>query len=100
MTWLRRPSLEALFTGALILAGALWGGFLGARHLAGVDAGLDRVEYLTLDWRFHLAGARAAPRGVVIAAIDDEAVRKLGGFPLPRDTLARIVSGLAARQPQ
>jgi adenylate cyclase len=97
---MRRPSVEWLFTGALILASALWGGFLGARHMAGLDAGLDRVEYLTLDWRFHLAGARTPPRGVVIAAVDDEAVRKLGGFPLPRDVMARVVGGLAAHKPQ
>ena len=72
---LRRPSFEALLTGAFVVAGALWGGFLGVRQINGLDAGLDRVEYLTLDWRFLLAGARPAPRGVIIAAVDDEALR-------------------------
>ena len=71
---LRRPSFEALLTGAFVLAGALWGGFLGLRQINGLDVGLDRVEYLTLDWRFLLAGARPAPRGVVIAAVDDTSI--------------------------
>jgi adenylate cyclase len=91
---------EWLFTGALILASVLWGGFLGVRHIAGLDAGLDRLEYLTLDWRFHLAGPRSPPRGVVIAAIDDAAIRKLGGYPLRRDVLAGLVRNLAAHKPQ
>jgi hypothetical protein len=42
---MRRLSVEPLFTGALVLACALWGGFLGARHMAGLDARLDRIEY-------------------------------------------------------
>jgi adenylate cyclase len=96
---LRPPSFAALLTGAFVLAGALWGGFLGLRQINGLD-GLDRVEYLTLDWRFLLAGARPAPRGVIIAAVDDEALRELGGFPLPRDTLAKIVGKLASHGPQ
>ena len=97
---LRRPSFEALLTGAFVLAGVLWGGFLGLRQINGLDVGLDRVEYLTLDWRFLLAGARPAPRGVIIAAVDDETVRELGGFPLPRDALAKIVGKLARLGPQ
>jgi len=97
---LRRPSFEALLTGAFVVAGALWGGFLGVRQINGLDVGLDRVEYLTLDWRFLLAGARPAPRGVVIAAIDDEALRELGGYPLPREVLAKIVGKLASNGPQ
>jgi adenylate cyclase len=97
---LRRPSFEALLTAAFVLAGVLWGGFLGLRQINGLDVGLDRVEYLTLDWRFLLAGVRPAPRGVVIAAVDDETLRELGGFPVPRDALAKIVAKLASYGPQ
>jgi adenylate cyclase len=100
MMRLRRPSFEALLTGSFVLIAVLWGGFLGARQVAGLDFGLDRVEYLTLDWRFLLAGARPAPRGVVIAAVDDETLREVGSYPLPRDALARIVRDIAARGPQ
>jgi adenylate cyclase len=100
MTRLRRPSFVTLLTGTFALAGILWGGFLGTRQIAGLDSGIDRVEYLTLDWRFLLAGVQTAPRGVVIAAVDDATLREVGSYPLPRDTLARVVRGLAAVGPQ
>jgi len=97
---LGRPSSGVLLVGAFILIGAVWGGFLGARQLGAVDTALDRVEYLTLDWRFSLAGPQPAPRGVTIVAIDDETVRQAGGYPLSRSVLARIIRGLAAYGPQ
>lgn len=95
-----RPSFETLLTAAFVLSGLAWGGYLGIRQMAGVDSGLDRLEYLTVDWRFALTGARAAPRGVVIGAIDDDTVRDMSGYPLPREVLARIIRGLAAHDPQ
>ncbi len=96
-----RPSSAAVSTFCFVVIGLLWGGFLGARQMAGVGSGLDGIENLaTLDWRFLLAGAQPAPRGVVIAAIDDETVREAAAYPLPRGVLARIVRGLAALDPQ
>jgi len=99
MMHLRRPSIEALLTFAFVVIGLLWGGFLGDQHMAGRDRAFSRLEYLTLDWRFLLAGNRPAPRGVVIAAVDDETLREAGSYPLPRDVLARIVRELAAHGP-
>src|SRR5262245_64501324 len=99
MPW-KRPSSGALLTGAFVVIGVVWGGFLGARQLGAVDSALDRLEYLTLDWRFSLAGAQPAPRGVTIVAIDDETVREAGSYPLSRSAIARIVRALAAQQPQ
>src|SRR5262245_51593485 len=99
MPW-KRPSSGALLTGAFVVIGVIWGGFLGARQLGAVDSALDRLEYVTVDWRFSLAGEHPAPRGVTIVAIDDETVRESGGYPLPRSSLARIIHGLAAHQPQ
>ena len=95
-----RPSSATLSTVCFVVIGMLWGGFLGARQMAGAGSSLDGIENLTLDWRFLLNGAHPAPRGVVIAAIDDETVREAGGYPLPRSVLARIVRGLAALDPQ
>jgi adenylate cyclase len=95
-----RLSPETLLSCLFALIALLWGGFLGSRQLAGLDAGLDRPEYLTLDWRFLAAGAQPAPRGVVIAAIDDETVRAVGGYPLPRDVLAKIIRTIAAHGAQ
>ncbi|HEY7089461.1 MAG TPA: CHASE2 domain-containing protein, partial [Tepidisphaeraceae bacterium] len=97
---LKRPSSGVLLAGAFVLIGVIWGGFLGTRQLKAIDSALDRLEYLTVDWRFLLAGAQPAPRGVTIVAIDDEAVRESGGYPLPRSALARIVRRLAAHGPQ
>lgn len=53
----------------------------GVNQIRGAASALDRVEYLTLDWRFLLAGARPAPDGVVIVAIDYETALSGGGAP-------------------
>jgi adenylate cyclase len=98
MMQLRRPSFETLLTCTFVLIGLTWGGFLGARQVAGTGSVLDRWENLTVDRRFQLAGARPAPRGVVIVAIDDETVREAGRYPLPRQMLAKIVRALAAHE--
>jgi len=83
----------------LVLGGA-GGAYLGARHVAGLASPLDRLEMLSLDWRYALAGSHAAPRGVVIVAIDDATIERAGSFPPPRSVLARIVRALAAADPQ
>jgi len=95
-----RPSFETLLTTAFVLSGLAWGGSLGARQMAGDATGLDRLEHLTVDWRFALGGPRAAPRGVVIAAIDDDTIKEFSGYPLPRNGLALIIRALAACDPR
>jgi adenylate cyclase len=97
---IRRPSATAVLGVVFALLGAAWGGYLGARHVGAVSSALDRFENVSLDWRQELAGSRAPPRGVVIAAIDDETIARAGVFPIPRAALARIVRGLAASDPQ
>ena len=94
-----RASPRTLLTLSFLLIAIVWGGFLGSRQIAGTASVLDRLEYLTADWRFLLVGAQPAPRGVVIAAIDDEAVRA-HGYPLPRFVLAQMIRALAAQHPQ
>jgi adenylate cyclase len=94
-----RPAIAAWTLGFAIL-GAAWGGFLGMRHVAALGSELDRVEALSLDWRYELQGIRAPPRGVVIAAIDEATIAEAGSFPLPRSLLAQIVRALAAGNPQ
>jgi adenylate cyclase len=97
VTW---PSFTVLTTCGFVAVALLWGGFLGYRQIAGIDSLLDRVEYLTVDLRFLLAGARPAPRGVVIVAIDDETIHAAGAYPLPRSAVAAIVRNVAALDPQ
>ena len=86
-----RPSPQTLLVGVFVVIGTLWGAWLGSRHLAGLGSPLDRLENLTADLRFALAGARPAPRGVVIAAIDDEVFRAAGSYPLPRPFVTKYV---------
>ena len=95
-----RPSFTSLILYGFIILGVVWGGFLGYRQLEGEGSVLDRIEYLTLDLRYLLAGPGPAPRGVVIAAIDDETVREAGAYPLPRSDVATIVRNAAALDPQ
>jgi hypothetical protein len=49
-----------LLTGGFIAAALVFGAWLGLKQMMGVASGLDRVENLTLDWRFLLASG--APR--------------------------------------
>jgi adenylate cyclase len=84
---------------AIALAG-LWGLGLGLVHLRGDAWFLDRFEATMTDLRTLFRGKTDPPDLVKIIAIDDETVRKEGGYPLPRVALARIVDGLARFQPK
>jgi adenylate cyclase len=100
MMRVRRPPPAAILACAFALLGCVWGGYLGWHQVAGISSPLDRLEYLTVDWRFALRGPQPAPRGVVIAAIDEATIREAGGYPLPRGVLARMVRALAGHEPQ
>ena len=89
-----------LLTGAFVAAGLVSGVWLGVNQTMGVASGLDRIENLTLDWRFLLAGARPAPPGVVIVAIDDHTLNESEGHALSREMLARIVRAIADFHPR
>ncbi len=94
-----RPGPSRLLTGAFLAAALIVGGGLGALEINGVASPLDRIENLTLDWRFLLAGARPAPAGVVIVAIDDEALSEAGGDAPSREMMARLVRALTGFHP-
>ena len=89
-----------LLTGAFLAAGVLLGIWIGVNQIKGGASALDRVENLTLDWRFLLAGARPAPEGVIIVAVDDKTLRETGSNSLSREMLARIVRALADGHPR
>src|SRR5271166_3495586 len=90
----------SLVTGFFIAAGLVSGVLLGLNQTMGVATGLDRVEDLTLDWRFLLAGSRPAPPGVVIVAIDDQTLNEAEGHALSREMLAGIVRAIADFHPR
>jgi adenylate cyclase len=97
---IERPGPSWLLTGGFLAAAVVVGAALGALELNGVASPLDRIENLTLDWRFLLAGARPAPPGVVIVAIDDETLSEAGGGAPTREMTARIVRALAGFHPR
>ncbi|MFE1598976.1 CHASE2 domain-containing protein [Methylobacterium sp. ID0610] len=96
------PSLtaRAVHTGLLLGLAALWSGLLAAWHLDGREVVFDRLEVPLLDARFLLVGPRPAPRDVVVVALDDEAIREAGTYPLPRAELARLVRAIAGQHPR
>jgi adenylate cyclase len=95
-----RPGPSRLLTGGFLAAALVVGAALGALEVNGLASPLDRVENVTLDWRFLLAGARPAPPGVVIVAIDDETLSEAGGNAPTREMMARLVRALAGFHPQ
>ena len=84
---------------ALILAG-LWGGGLSIGHWRGDLEFLERTEATALDLRTLMRGKRTAPEAVTIIAIDDELARQVGGYPIPRATLARIIDIVGSFSPK
>ncbi len=52
---------------------------------------LERLELLIYDLRFQLRGRMAPPGDIVILAIDDRSIEKVGRWPWKRETLAEIV---------
>ncbi len=95
-----RPGPSRLLTGAFLAAALVVGAALGAQEINGLASPLDRIENLTLDWRFLLAGARPAPSSVVIVAIDDEALSETRSDAPTREMMARLVRALADFHPR
>ena len=92
--------LGSVLTIGFIAAGLGIGAWLGFRHMQGAASGLDRLENLTLDWRFLLAGARPAPANIATVAIDDRTIAELAEHALSRQALARIVRAIADHYPR
>jgi len=84
---------------AAALAG-LWGAGLAFFHWQGGSALLERLEAPLADLRFVIQGPRPAPDGVTILAIDDQTAQQVGAYPLPRTTMAMLVSNVARMQPK
>ncbi|MFC6742874.1 CHASE2 domain-containing protein [Methylobacterium tardum] len=85
----------------LVFVAALgWSGWLAHLHIAGQATPLDYLEAAATDLRMRLAGPRTPPNDVVIVAIDDAIVRREGGFPVSRATMARLIEAIATAQPR
>ncbi|ODU95606.1 MAG: histidine kinase [Thiomonas sp. SCN 64-16] len=79
-----RPGLEILRIGALLLILAL------GLSLSGV---LQRIDHLVFDLGQRLQPV-VPPQGVVIVAIDSHSLDRLGAWPWPRATDARLVDAV------
>ncbi len=55
---------------------------------------LETLEEKLLDYRFQIRGTIKPPETVVIAAIDEKSIEKLGRWPWSRDKIARLVNKL------
>ncbi|WFU10598.1 adenylate/guanylate cyclase domain-containing protein [Rhizobium sp. CB3090] len=94
---MRRPPLQTLI--ALVLT-AVWGAGLGIAHLRGDIPFVDGAEATLTNLRNVIGGSRQPPDIVTIIAIDDEASRQAGHYPLPRATLAKVIDAIAALKPK
>jgi adenylate cyclase len=74
---------------------AIWGFAVYYEHSEGRLQFLDRVESVAIDVRTLVRGKRPPPDLVTIVAIDDDAVKWRGVYPLPRVELAKIVETIA-----
>jgi adenylate cyclase len=64
--------------------------------LAYLVSSVSTIEGQTLNWRFQLRGSHAPPPQVVIIAVDEGTVAKLGHWPVPHRELAAGIEKLAA----
>lgn len=55
---------------------------------------LETLEEKLLDYRFQIRGTIKPPDTVVIAAIDEKSIEKLGRWPWSRDKIAKLVNKL------
>jgi adenylate cyclase len=86
-------ALAVLVTFAGLLLFAFSG--IGGNRRAGFLF-LQNIELRTLDLRFALRGTRTHDDRIVIVGIDERTLQKLGSFPLPRNSYARLVESLSA----
>jgi adenylate cyclase len=94
---MRKPHFTTLI--ALAVA-AVWGASLGVMHLRGDIPLIDGVEATLTNFRTVLQGKRQPPDIVTIVAVDDDATRAAGSYPLPRASLAKIVYEIAKLKPK
>jgi adenylate cyclase len=84
-----------ILTSIAVAQAAIWGFGVYFEHNRGGLRFLDRIESATIDIRTLARGKRVPPDLVTIVAIDDDAVRLRGAYPLPRIDLAKIVDTIA-----
>jgi len=67
--------------------------------LLSVSDTLRSIEWSAYDLGVRFSSSRTANQDVILIAIDDDAIRRLGSWPWPRDELARVTDKLSAMEP-
>ncbi|MBV9079482.1 MAG: adenylate/guanylate cyclase domain-containing protein [Elusimicrobia bacterium] len=57
---------------------------------------LDSLEWRSIDLRFQARGARPANPDIVVVSIDEHSIDRLGRWPWPRETHAKLIDRLSA----
>ena len=92
-----RTRLSYLMLIALAAAGLVtaWYLYPGSGEQGGTTNLLDRLEYRTVDWRFSLRGQLTPDPRLLILEVNDDSLQRVGQWPWPRHTWARVVDLLA-----
>jgi len=61
---------------------------------------LKILELKTYDWRSHLAQSEEPPREVVIVAVDNESIDRIGRWPWPRSVMADLLVKISSSSPR
>jgi adenylate cyclase len=56
---------------------------------------LESLEWKTVDLRFHWRGQRPVNKDIVVVAIDESSIDKLGRWPWPREMHGRVIEKLS-----
>jgi len=88
----RRCSLIAVvITAGTVILNLPW-----ARERVPGASLLFALELKLIDWRFQERGRRPPPPDIVIAAVDEDAIRQEGRWPWPRRKMAQVIDALRA----
>ena len=61
---------------------------------------LERLERLTLDWRFQVRGPEEPSGDVVLVVYDEASIRAFGRLPIDRSVMAQAIDRVAADKPK
>jgi len=82
-------------TKVIFIIGLLIVAVMAALMITKTVSPIERLEGMIYDIRLRLAGTTKPPDTIVIAAIDERSIEKLGRWPWGRDTIARLITKLS-----
>src|SRR5579863_2760963 len=89
-----RPGLRCVLVSAMLAAIACGLAFLITRTLAASD-----LELWAYDFLVNHGGYSRAANNIVVVDFDNQSIRHIGRFPVPRGVLAKVINGVASGKP-